>query len=178
LETASIYEFNNGEFTSTTGKHSNEETLKSIQHLLPTDKSFRIAINSKDEPISLPATDGYTEPYKNPAEGVEHNACMKNHAASDNHGFWIAPATMTWQNKLLPVFSQSKLDCFADILLPLAYHQSSSNDDIHLIPFGSKKPVLFWRGSTTVFRNSSNLNWRKSHRIRLIQWGKEIKNQT
>jgi hypothetical protein len=72
LRKASIYEFNNGEFTST-GKHSNEETLKSIEHLIPTNKTFRIAINNWDEPISLPATDGYTEPYRNPADGVEHN---------------------------------------------------------------------------------------------------------
>jgi hypothetical protein len=53
----------------------------------------------------------------------------------------------------MPIFSQAKLECFADILLPLAYHQENSNSDLPLISWAEKKDVLFWRGSTTVMHD-------------------------
>jgi hypothetical protein len=83
---AAVYEFKDGEFKSIKHK-SNDAMLKSIQHLIPKDKTFRIAINNWDEPISLPATDGSTGQYSKAENGIEHNECMNKHAARGNHGY-------------------------------------------------------------------------------------------
>jgi hypothetical protein len=86
LRNAAVYEFKDGVFNSVRLK-SNFRMLSEIQHLVPRNKTFRIAINNWDEPVSLPATDGSTKRYGRAEDGIEHNECMKNHDARENHGY-------------------------------------------------------------------------------------------
>lgn len=70
------------------------------------------------------------------------------------HGFYLNPAAFKASHTLLPVFSQSKAQGFADILYPSAwnyidkvkYEPSPTHPDL---PFSSKENSLFWRGATS-----------------------------
>ncbi|MCJ1468944.1 hypothetical protein MMC07_007574 [Pseudocyphellaria aurata] len=70
------------------------------------------------------------------------------------HGFYLSPAAFKPSHTLLPVFSQSKAQGYADILYPSAwnyidkvkYEPSDTHPDP---PFASKENSLFWRGATS-----------------------------
>ncbi|KAI9740133.1 MAG: hypothetical protein M1818_004884 [Claussenomyces sp. TS43310] len=67
------------------------------------------------------------------------------------HGFHMSPATFKTSRKLQPVFSQSKVPGYNDILYPSPwnYVDKVSYNAEQDIPFADKKNTLFWRGSTS-----------------------------
>ncbi|EEP81827.1 conserved hypothetical protein [Uncinocarpus reesii 1704] len=70
------------------------------------------------------------------------------------HGFFLSPASFKLSRDLLPVFSQSKVPGFNDILYPsswnyvdkVKYEPSGDHPDP---PYSEKEPVVFWRGTTS-----------------------------
>lgn len=70
------------------------------------------------------------------------------------HGFFISPSDAKLSTQLLPVFSQSKVQGFADILFPspwnyvdkVTYGPSKERPDV---PYMKKEKELFWLGRTT-----------------------------
>lgn len=70
------------------------------------------------------------------------------------HGFYLSPSAFKPSHTLLPVFSQSKAQGYADILYPSAwnyidkvkYEPSRAHPDL---AFASKENSLFWRGATS-----------------------------
>ncbi|KAJ3001825.1 UNVERIFIED_CONTAM: hypothetical protein HDU68_006629, partial [Siphonaria sp. JEL0065] len=117
-----------------------EPILKPIQDIFPTDQlwDFKFLINQYDEPLLLPADNDSQAKYSSPDDLFTHSSCLRSkydtsHNESNpdplagtmpirqQHGFLLHPdsfVTINYQDA--PVFSQSKLDCFLDILMPLS----------------------------------------------------------
>jgi hypothetical protein len=89
------------------------------------------------------------------------------------HGFYLSPAAFKPSQKLLPIFSQSKVEGYADILYPSPWNyidkiKYDPNETTHPDPpFSSKESTLFWRGATSegVSRHGT---WKGMTRQRLV----------
>ncbi|KAJ3021065.1 UNVERIFIED_CONTAM: capsule-associated protein CAP1 [Siphonaria sp. JEL0065] len=169
-----------------------QEILKPIQQLLPWNKNFKFMINMFDEPLLLPADNDSQAKYYSPDDLFTHNSCLRNKYDTaknetnidpitgqaplrQQHGFFMHPDSfVTINHQAAPVFSQSKLDCFLDVLMPLSYHiDIAKNPVIDSVPWEDKKSVVFWRGSTTGGSYRDGAPWEKYPRTRLMDWGLE-----
>lgn len=89
---------------------------------------------------------------------------------SSTYGFFDRPNAYNIVHDLFPIFSQSKISSYNDILYPSPWYWSDkvpyeeSKDMIWAI----KRDELYWRGSTTG-GFSRNGGWRRQHRQRLVQ---------
>ncbi|GBF67093.1 beta-1,2-xylosyltransferase [Trichophyton mentagrophytes] len=91
---------------------------------------------------------------------------------ADLHGFFIAPSAFKVSRKLLPVFSQSKVYGFNDILYPSAwnymekarYNPSDENPDPC---YEDKENTIFWRGTTSEGFSEAG-EWQGMARQRLL----------
>lgn len=87
-----------------------------------------------------------------------------------NYGFFDRPNAFSVTHDLVPIFSQSKLSTYSDILFPshwywankVPYNESSD------IPWSSKRDELYWRGSTTGGFSRWG-GWRHHHRQHFVQ---------
>ncbi|MCJ1457874.1 hypothetical protein MMC28_008243 [Mycoblastus sanguinarius] len=92
---------------------------------------------------------------------------------SNLHGFYLSPAAFKTSHELLPIFSQSKADGFADILYPSPWNYAdkvkyASDPDTHPDrPFDKKEDTLFWRGSASE-GVSQHGTWKGMMRQRLV----------
>ena len=88
----------------------------------------------------------------------------------ERHGFFNRPNAFNIVHDLFPVFSQSKISSFQDILYPSPWYWSNKvaydQSDDH--PWDSKKDKLYWRGSTTG-GFSRNGGWRRQHRQLFVE---------
>lgn len=83
----------------------------------------------------------------------------------EKHGFFNRPNAFNIVHDLFPVFSQSKISSFQDILYPSPWYWSNKvpyneNDDLS---WERKQNKLYWRGSTTG-GFSRDGGWRRQHR--------------
>ncbi|KAJ3115238.1 hypothetical protein HK100_001416 [Physocladia obscura] len=155
-------------------------------------KSFVFLVNSKDEPLSLPlpsngSTPTYNSgnasdvsPYLNQLDALARSPCFSRElsSAANAHGYFLGPGSFVTQPRAIPVFSQSKTRCFWDFVVPLA-GQATVLRETHghvndVVAWEDKKPVLFWRGSTTSGSHSNTTNWRDFHRTRLVRWAQDL----
>ncbi|KAI6830884.1 glycosyltransferase family 90 protein [Hortaea werneckii] len=89
---------------------------------------------------------------------------------ASSHGFFDRPNAFNVIHDLFPVFSQSKMSSFQDILYPspwywygkVAYEEKKDPS------WAEKVNSLWWRGSTTG-GFSRNGGWRRQHRQKLVQ---------
>ncbi|KAI4217353.1 MAG: hypothetical protein LQ351_000662 [Letrouitia transgressa] len=73
------------------------------------------------------------------------------------HGFYLSPAAFKPSKRLVPVFSQSKAQGYADILYPspwnykdkVKYDPSNDTGPYPDLSFVKKENTLFWRGATS-----------------------------
>ena len=85
-------------------------------------------------------------------------------------GFFDRPNAFDIVHDLFPIFSQSKISSFQDILYPSPWYWSdkvpykSSQDS----DWGKKENKMYWRGSTTG-GFSRDGGWRRQHRQRFVQ---------
>jgi hypothetical protein len=89
-----------------------------------------------------------------------------------HHGFYLAPASLKVSQSLLPVFSQSKVSGFNDILYPSAWNyvdkvKYDPSDEHPDAPYLEKEPSIFWRGATSEGL-SGNGAWKGMTRQRLV----------
>ncbi|PTB67302.1 glycosyltransferase family 90 protein [Trichoderma citrinoviride] len=89
---------------------------------------------------------------------------------SSTYGFFDRPNVFKVTHDLLPIFSQSKISSYGDIVYPSPWYwykkvaYNESND----MPWDDKESKLYWRGSTTG-GYSRNGGWRRHHRQRFVQ---------
>ncbi|KAF2214947.1 glycosyltransferase family 90 protein [Cercospora zeae-maydis SCOH1-5] len=132
-------------------------------------------------------------PPDSPARGLEESQLMDNMTAyalselgfvynqtafsdvcnspslGQSHGFFDRPNAFNVVHDLFPIFSQSKMSSFNDILYPspwywfgkVAYEESKDMDWAH------KTNSLWWRGSTTGGFSRSG-GWRRQHRQKFV----------
>lgn len=83
----------------------------------------------------------------------------------ERHGFFNRPNAFNIVHDLFPVFSQSKISSFQDILYPSPWYWSNKvpYEDTNDISWEKKKERLYWRGSTTG-GFSRDGGWRRQHR--------------
>ncbi|KAI0481001.1 glycosyltransferase family 90 protein [Xylariaceae sp. FL0804] len=89
---------------------------------------------------------------------------------SSTFGFFDRPNAYNVVHDLFPIFSQSKISSYSDILYPSPWYwyEKVSYDAEKDIPWARKEDRFYWRGSTTG-GFSRNGGWRRQHRQRLVQ---------
>ncbi|OJD16620.1 hypothetical protein AJ78_03212 [Emergomyces pasteurianus Ep9510] len=88
------------------------------------------------------------------------------------HGFYLSPSAFRLSQSLLPVFSQSKVPGFNDILYPSSWNYIDKatygpTDKHPDAPYSEKQPTLFWRGTTSEGYSSAD-QWRGMVRQRIV----------
>ncbi|KAH8707605.1 hypothetical protein GQ44DRAFT_715674 [Phaeosphaeriaceae sp. PMI808] len=89
---------------------------------------------------------------------------------SSTFGFFERPNAFNIIHELTPVFSQSKISSFQDILYPSPWYWVGkvTYDPTHDTTWENKTNALYWRGSTTG-GFSRNGGWRRQHRQHIVQ---------
>ncbi|KHJ31607.1 putative capsule-associated protein [Erysiphe necator] len=89
---------------------------------------------------------------------------------SETYGFFDRPNAFNVAHDLMPVFSQSKISSFNDILYPSPWYWSGKvpYEDSSDPAWTKKKDQMYWRGSTTG-GFSRDGSWRRQHRQHLVQ---------
>ncbi|THX20996.1 hypothetical protein D6D17_00315 [Aureobasidium pullulans] len=95
------------------------------------------------------------------------------------HGFYLSPAAFKATHELYPVFSQSKVHGYNDILYPSAWNYMDKvrydpNDDHPDPSWDDKTRTLFWRGSTSEGVSSFTGVWRGMSRQRFMNLANNI----
>jgi len=85
------------------------------------------------------------------------------------HGFFDRPNTFNVVKALYPVFSQSKVSSYGDIVYPSPWYWARrvAYDEHRDPPWDRKLQKLYWRGSTTG-GFSRNGGWKRHHRQRVV----------
>jgi hypothetical protein len=86
-----------------------------------------------------------------------------------SHGFFDRPNAFNVIHELFPIFSQSKMSSFQDILYPSPWYWYDKvvYDEKRDMDWAAKTPSLWWRGSTTG-GFSRDGGWRRQHRQLLV----------
>ncbi|KAF1938575.1 hypothetical protein EJ02DRAFT_410175 [Clathrospora elynae] len=89
---------------------------------------------------------------------------------SSTFGFFERPNAFNIIHELTPVFSQSKISSFQDIVYPSPWYWMGKvgYDETHDTTWENKTNSLYWRGSTTG-GFSRNGGWRRQHRQHIVQ---------
>ncbi|KAI1340580.1 hypothetical protein F5Y15DRAFT_379116 [Xylariaceae sp. FL0016] len=89
---------------------------------------------------------------------------------SSTFGFFDRPNAFNIVHDLFPIFSQSKISSYSDILYPSPWYwyEKVSYDAAKDVSWSKKEDRLYWRGSTTG-GFSRNGGWRRQHRQRFVQ---------
>lgn len=84
-------------------------------------------------------------------------------------GFFDRPNAFDVTHELFPIFSQSKISSFQDILYPSPWYYVGrvKYEKERDMPWEQKAPTMFWRGSTTG-GFSRDGGWRRQHRQRFL----------
>ncbi|KAH7172081.1 glycosyl transferase family 90-domain-containing protein [Fusarium sp. MPI-SDFR-AT-0072] len=87
-----------------------------------------------------------------------------------NFGFFGGPNTYRIVQDLFPIFSQSKISSYSDLVYPSPWDWAGmvEYDEDMDMEWVKKESKLYWRGSTTG-GYSRNGRWRHQHRQRLVQ---------
>ena len=95
--------------------------------------------------------------------------CMSP-SLEETYGFFDRPNAFSIAHDLIPVFSQSKISSFQDILYPSPWYwyEKVKYDEHKDVPWEKKEEKLYWRGSTTG-GFSRNGSWRRHHRQHLVK---------
>jgi hypothetical protein len=86
------------------------------------------------------------------------------------YGFFDRPNAYNIVHDLFPIFSQSKISSYADIIYPSPWYwwEQVAYDEKKDMPWVDKKDKLYWRGSTTG-GFSRDGGWRRQHRQHFVQ---------
>lgn len=89
---------------------------------------------------------------------------------SSTFGFFERPNSFSVTHELTPIFSQSKISSFQDILYPSPWYWMGrvGYDESHDTTWDNKTNSLYWRGSTTG-GYSRNGGWRRQHRQHIVR---------
>ncbi|MCJ1412660.1 capsule-associated protein CAP1 [Ptychographa xylographoides] len=95
--------------------------------------------------------------------------CMSP-SLQETFGFFDRPNAFDVVHDLFPIFSQSKISSFQDILYPSPWYWSEKvpYKESQDYSWEKKENMLYWRGSTTG-GFSRDGGWRRQHRQRIVQ---------
>ena len=109
------------------------------------------------------------------------------------HAFFDRPNALSITHNLVPIFSESKISSFQDVVYPSLWHWygkvfTNNTQDMHLknrpvyderldVDWNNKRDDLYWRGSTTG-GYSKDGGWRKHHRQRVVKYLNGFSNAT
>ncbi|GFF90978.1 hypothetical protein IFM53868_06349 [Aspergillus udagawae] len=91
------------------------------------------------------------------------------------HGLIQSPATMSYTHSPIPLLSFGRMTAFRDILIPCPCYIGHSLVESETLSFWDKKPVIYWRGSSTGIR-ASKLSWKQGHRQRFVSFVHSLQN--
>jgi len=88
---------------------------------------------------------------------------------SSTHGFFSGPNSFNIAQDLFPIFSQSKISSFQDIVYPSPWYWAARvpYDEKTDFPWQEKENKMYWRGSTTGGYSRYG-SWRNQHRQRFV----------
>ncbi|QDS74092.1 hypothetical protein FKW77_009614 [Venturia effusa] len=88
----------------------------------------------------------------------------------ETYGFFDRPNAFNIVQDLFPIFSQSKISSFQDIIYPSPWYWAGKvdYDSKKDMPWEKKLNQMYWRGSTTG-GFSRNGGWRRQHRQRVVR---------
>ncbi|KAF4637620.1 hypothetical protein G7Y89_g441 [Cudoniella acicularis] len=88
----------------------------------------------------------------------------------ETYGFFDRPNAFNIVQDLFPVFSQSKISSYSDILYPSPWYWFGkvSYNELEDKEWNTKEDKIYWRGSTTG-GFSRDGGWRRQHRQRVVQ---------
>jgi hypothetical protein len=89
------------------------------------------------------------------------------------HGFYLSPASFKSTQELYPIFSQSKVGGFNDILYPSAWNYMDKvryepTVEFPDVPWEDKSNTLFWRGATSEGVSQGWGQWKGMTRQRFV----------
>ncbi|KAG6278788.1 hypothetical protein E4U47_004773 [Claviceps purpurea] len=89
---------------------------------------------------------------------------------SSSYGFFDRPNTYKVVHDLFPIFSQSKISSYNDIIYPSPWYwyNKVQYEPEHDVLWDEKASALYWRGSTTG-GFSRNGGWRRQHRQHFVK---------
>lgn len=89
---------------------------------------------------------------------------------SETYGFFERPNAFNIVHDLFPIFSQSKISTYSDILFPSPWYWDGKvpYDEPLDMNWQDKADKIYWRGSTTG-GFSRNGGWRRQHRQRVVE---------
>lgn len=89
---------------------------------------------------------------------------------STTFGFFNRPNAYNIVHDLFPIFSQSKISSYADIIYPSPWYwyEKVAYEEEKDKPWAEKEDKLYWRGSTTGGFSRSG-GWRRQHRQNFVQ---------
>ena len=87
-----------------------------------------------------------------------------------SYGFFDRPNAFNIVHDLFPIFSQSKISSYQDILYPSPWYWSEKvpYQESQDYDWKKKEPKMYWRGSTTG-GFSRDGGWRRQHRQRIVE---------
>ncbi|BGP50176.1 hypothetical protein JCM10450v2_006087 [Rhodotorula kratochvilovae] len=119
----------------------------------------------------------HTTPFATPAKlgmflarpDLEHKTWCDQPDLQELHQAFVHPLSFSWTDRLFPVFSNSKLEGFNDILIPTWYQwfDKMPYEEERDVEWKGKANQMYWRGTNTGGR-SLGLNWMGWTRSRLV----------
>ncbi|GAA5846171.1 hypothetical protein JCM9279_005846 [Rhodotorula babjevae] len=112
---------------------------------------------------------------------LERTTCCDQPDLQELHQTFIRPLSFSWTDGVWPVFSNSKLDGFNDVLVPAWYtwYDRMPYDEAKDVEWKGKANQLYWRGTNTGGRSVGLewMGWMRSRLVskvnRLIEWRHE-----
>lgn len=125
--------------------------------------------------VSIAAADAM---YKEPAAGLVTNfnlssdLCTVGPTLHNLHGLLYSASSISASHKLVPVFSECKVNVNNDIMFPANMYWRHDTrydyDDTEDVPWREKSDTMIWRGVTSGGVQLKS-NWQTMHRQRLVQ---------
>jgi hypothetical protein len=139
-----------------------------------THSRLSCPINSPAQAFEDGAPDNLTAYAVGPLQYVYNTTAFSDiclsPSLSSTFGFFERPNAFNIIHELTPIFSQSKISSFQDILYPSPWYWSGKvkYDESTDTTWENKTNALYWRGSTTG-GFSRNGGWRRQHRQHMVQ---------
>jgi hypothetical protein len=173
-----------------------QEHLLPLLRDLPTLPDVTMVFNALDEPRVLKRkpkskifnhaaynkrTAQWLSNHQNVTDLMEE-VCDSDSRNWRNHGAYIAPATFSVVDELVPIFSQATIGaCYSDLLIPSFYYMNTQMKAKWSVPlrkpkanWSMKKRTFHWRGSTTGAYATRTNAYASAHRYRFVDY---VRNQ-
>jgi hypothetical protein len=152
--------------TTRFNRFAHQQTWTHARLSCPVNSQARIFEDNAPDNLTSYATDPLSYIYNQTA----FSDICNSPSLRESFGFFERPNAFNIIHELTPVFSQSKISSFQDILYPSPWYWFGKvgYDEDHDTSWENKTNSLYWRGSTTG-GFSRNGGWRKHHRQHIVK---------